>query len=121
MKNKDLRVLLLADFSITGSAEYCIGLGKQAVGFGSFTGFSHYLGSTIQVLALDLAEAMTGNYGRDADTIGAVCGAILGAKYTLASIPPRWVEKVRHPSGTCLTFTKGLDILDVADQLATLI
>ncbi len=59
-----------------------------------------------------------GNFGRDADTIGAICGAILGAKYGYASIPHTWAEKPRYPSGTCLTFTKGMDILAVADQLA---
>lgn len=59
-----------------------------------------------------------GNFGRDADTIGAICGAVLGAKYGASCIPPRWIEKTRHPTGTCLAFTKGLDLLQVADQLA---
>ena len=59
-----------------------------------------------------------GNFGRDADTIGAICGAVLGAKYGASGIPPRWIEKTRHPTGTCLAFTKGLDLLQVADQLA---
>jgi ADP-ribosylglycohydrolase len=67
------------------------------------------------------AMVIAGNYGRDADTIGAVCGALLGAKYGLRGIPERWVEKTRYPSGTCLKFTKGLDILEVARQLAALI
>ncbi|MFA6890840.1 MAG: ADP-ribosylglycohydrolase family protein [Sphaerochaetaceae bacterium] len=67
------------------------------------------------------AMVIAGNYGRDADTIGAVCGALLGAKYGLSGIPERWVEKTRYPSGTCLKFTKGLDILEVARQLAALI
>lgn len=59
-----------------------------------------------------------GNFGRDADTIGAICGAVLGAKHSLSGIPHDWVEKTRYPSGTCLHFTKGLDLLQVADQLA---
>lgn len=59
-----------------------------------------------------------GNFGRDADTIGAICGAVLGAKYGLSQMPPDWVEKTRYPTGTCLNFTKGLDLLQVADQLA---
>jgi len=67
------------------------------------------------------AMVLAGNYGRDADTIGAVCGALLGAKYGLGAIPERWIEKTRYPSGTCLQFTKGLDILEVAAELATLI
>ncbi len=51
----------------------------------------------------------------------AVAGAILGAKYGLSSIPHHWVQKVRHPSGTCLQFTKGLDIVQIGEQLADLI
>lgn len=64
---------------------------------------------------------LAGNFGRDADTIGAVAGAILGAKYGIDAIPERWVEKTRYPSGTCLQFTKGIDIVDVAKSLAKLI
>ena len=64
---------------------------------------------------------LAGNFARDADTIGAVAGAILGAKYGLSSIPSHWVEKVRHPSGTCLQFTKGLDIVEMGEQLAELV
>jgi ADP-ribosylglycohydrolase len=62
-----------------------------------------------------------GNFGRDADTIGAIVGSILGAKYGLASIPVRWTEKVRRPTGTCLQFTKGLDIVETGRELARLI
>lgn len=61
---------------------------------------------------------MAGNFGRDADTIGAICGAVLGAKCGQSGIPAAWVEKTRYPTGTCLAFTKGLDLLHVADQLA---
>ena len=64
---------------------------------------------------------LAGNYARDADTIGAVAGSILGAKYGLTSIPDKWVQKTRFPSGTCLQFTKGLDILEMGKQLADLI
>lgn len=67
------------------------------------------------------ALVLAGNFARDADTIGAVAGAILGAKYGLSSIPHHWVQKVRHPSGTCLQFTKGLDIVQIGEQLADLI
>lgn len=67
------------------------------------------------------ALVLAGNFARDADTIGAVAGAILGAKYGLSAIPEHWVEKVRYPSGTCLQFTKGLDILAMGEQLADLI
>ena len=61
---------------------------------------------------------LAANFGRDADTIGAVAGAVLGAKYGCESIPARWIEKTRHPAGTCLQFTKGLDVVDIAKQLA---
>ena len=64
---------------------------------------------------------LAGNYARDADTIGAVAGAILGAKYGLSSIPDKWVQKTRYPSGTCLDFTKGIDILEMGKQLSALI
>jgi ADP-ribosylglycohydrolase len=64
---------------------------------------------------------LASNFARDADTIGAVAGAILGAKYGLGAIPPAWAEKVRYPSGTCLQFTKGLDIAGMSEELAALI
>jgi ADP-ribosylglycohydrolase len=64
---------------------------------------------------------LAANFARDADTIGAVAGSILGAKYGLSAIPPAWVEKVRYPSGTCLQFTKGLDIVQIGERLAELI
>lgn len=64
---------------------------------------------------------LASNFARDADTIGAVVGTILGAKYGISGIPAHWAEKVRYPSGTCLQFTKGLDIKDMAAKLANLI
>ena len=60
------------------------------------------------------------NFGRDADTIGAVAGAVLGARYGAGSIPQHWISKTQFPSGTCLSFTKGIDILDYADKIAAL-
>ncbi len=64
---------------------------------------------------------VAGNFGRDADTIGAVAGAILGAKYGASQMPTAWIEKTRYPSGTCLEFTKGLDVKKMATDLAKLI
>ncbi|WP_312643232.1 ADP-ribosylglycohydrolase family protein [Hydrogenoanaerobacterium sp.] len=64
---------------------------------------------------------VAGNFARDADTIGAVAGAILGAKYGVGAIPSHWVEKTRYPSGTCLSFTKGIDLIHIGEQLADLI
>lgn len=64
---------------------------------------------------------LAANFARDADTISAVAGAILGAKYGASSIPAHWVEKTRYPTGTCLQFTNGLDIKEMAGELAKLI
>lgn len=62
-----------------------------------------------------------GNFGRDADTIAAIVGAISGAMNGLKNIPVSWIEKVRTATGVCLPFTKGMDLLEVADQLAEII
>lgn len=64
---------------------------------------------------------LAGNFGRDADTIGAVAGVILGAKYGASQMPAAWIEKTRYPSGTCLTFTKGIDIRQFAEEMADII
>ena len=64
---------------------------------------------------------LAGNFGRDADTIGAVAGVILGAKYGAKGIPERWIEKTRYPSGTCLTFTNGIDIRSYAEKMTDII
>ena len=62
-----------------------------------------------------------GNFGRDADTIAAIVGALSGAMNGLVSIPPAWIDKCRFPNGTCLPFTKGLDIKEIAVALAELV
>lgn len=63
----------------------------------------------------------SGNFGRDADTISAIVGAISGAMNGMKSIPSSWIEKVRITTGVCLPFTKGMDLLEVADQLVELV
>lgn len=63
----------------------------------------------------------SGNFGRDADTIGAVVGSLSGALNGIEKIPERWVEKTRYPTGTCLQFTEGLDIMEIGSDLAKLI
>lgn len=63
----------------------------------------------------------SGNFGRDADTISAIVGAISGAKNGMNSIPSSWVDKVRITTGVCLPFTKGMDLFDVASQLSELV
>ncbi len=62
----------------------------------------------------------SGNFGRDSDTVGAITGALAGAVAGLAGIPEDWLAKVRQPAGTCLEFTAGLDLVDVAHRLAGL-
>lgn len=61
------------------------------------------------------------NFGRDADTIGAVLGALCGARQGIEVIPEAWVEKVRRPAGVCLRFAGKEDIVEMAEQLARLI
>ena len=48
-------------------------------------------------------------------------GVILGAKYGASQMPQAWIEKTRFPSGTCLTFTKGIDIRDYAEKITDII
>ncbi len=62
-----------------------------------------------------------GNFGRDADTIGAVLGAITGARHGVDVIPDSWLEKVQRAAGVCLKFAAQEDIPSLARQLAALI
>ncbi len=62
-----------------------------------------------------------GNFGRDADTIGAIVGSILGAKFGASNMPSEWIEKTRYSSGTCLEFTKDMDIKEMSRKLSELI
>ena len=50
-----------------------------------------------------------------------LAGVILGAKYGASQMPQAWIEKTRFPSGTCLTFTKGIDIRDYAEKITDII
>ena len=77
------------------------------------------------VLALSHEDFRTGvitagNFGRDADTIAAICGAVLGGMYGYKAIPARWAEKARYPSGTCLPMARGIDLLEIAGKLCAL-
>jgi ADP-ribosylglycohydrolase len=77
----------------------------------------------LRLTGADFRRAMFwgGNFGRDADTIGAVLGAISGALHGEGIIPPSWTERVRQPAGVCLKFAAKEDIVSLADQLAALI
>ena len=61
------------------------------------------------------------NFGRDADTLSAIVGALSGAMHGAGAIPPEWIEIARRPAGRCLHFTASLDIADVAGDLARLV
>jgi ADP-ribosylglycohydrolase len=61
------------------------------------------------------------NFGRDADTIAAILGALAGAMQGASSIPPRWIEATRRPRGISLAFAATEDVVEVASQLAELI
>lgn len=67
------------------------------------------------------AIILAANFGRDADTIGAIAGALRGAQLGAGAIPEKWIERTGYPTGTCLRFTKGMSIRDVSAQLADLI
>jgi ADP-ribosyl-[dinitrogen reductase] hydrolase len=44
------------------------------------------------------AVVRAANLGDDADTVAAVCGALAGAFYGYASIPPRWRDELQDES-----------------------
>ncbi|MEA4813090.1 MAG: ADP-ribosylglycohydrolase family protein [Anaerolineaceae bacterium] len=58
-----------------------------------------------------------GNFGRDADTICAIVGALSGALSGIGSIPNTWVEKTKTPSGICLRFSKDENVVDLAKEV----
>ena len=65
--------------------------------------------------------AAASNFGRDADTLGAIVGALTGALYGMEAIPPKWIEMTRKPRGVCLPFTSEIDIVETACELADLV
>ncbi|MFC4009432.1 ADP-ribosylglycohydrolase family protein [Nonomuraea purpurea] len=56
--------------------------------------------------------------GRDADTIGAIAGAIAGASKGERGVPERWAARITPVTGKCLPVVAGRHVLDVADELA---
>jgi ADP-ribosylglycohydrolase len=60
------------------------------------------------------------NFGRDADTIAAIVGALNGARHGIEAIPQHWVERLRRPGGVSLRFTAEEDLLELANSLAQL-
>ncbi|GAA0914272.1 hypothetical protein GCM10009560_07510 [Nonomuraea longicatena] len=57
------------------------------------------------------------NLGRDADTIGAIAGAMAGAGQGESGVPARWAARIGPATGACLPVVAGRHVLDVADEL----
>lgn len=95
---------------------------------------SHYYWSDVAPEAVGLAfgiliaakgkfeDAVLGavNIGRDTDTIAAITGAICGALHGIEVIPERWINRISVSRGICINAVKGLNIIDVADDLSSL-
>lgn len=60
------------------------------------------------------------NLGRDADTVAAIAGAVLGALYGEHAFPQRWLKAVAPATGRCLACVAGMDLIATADALAKL-
>lgn len=60
------------------------------------------------------------NLGRDADTIAAMAGAIVGGLVGYQNIPTQWRDNLLPVEGTCLSFTKNIDPVSLAEKLVTL-
>lgn len=58
------------------------------------------------------------NLGRDADTVAALIGAILGASLGFEALPIKWHAAVGVVTGRCLPSVHGMDIYQVAEDLA---
>jgi ADP-ribosylglycohydrolase len=57
------------------------------------------------------------NLGRDADTIAAIIGAILGAQLGYEELPEDWRGAVGTATGRCLRCVTGMNLLEVARDL----
>lgn len=60
------------------------------------------------------------NLGRDADTIAAMAGAMVGASAGIETVPEDWLSAVSVAPGVCLSTTKGMHPMQVADELCEL-
>ena len=57
------------------------------------------------------------NMGRDADTIAAIVGALLGANVGETSLPVEWKRRVGVSKGACIAVVNGMDVAETALQL----
>ncbi len=60
------------------------------------------------------------NFGRDSDTIAAICGAILGASLGYPSLPENWSQKIEVTPGRCIRSLVGVSLSDTAQLLASI-
>jgi ADP-ribosylglycohydrolase len=60
------------------------------------------------------------NLGRDADTIAAMAGAMVGTLVGYEQIPDHWKSSVNEVKGTCLAFTRGMNPVQLGEELARL-
>ncbi len=60
------------------------------------------------------------NLGRDADTVAAIAGAILGAKLGYAGIPETWRDAIGPATGRCLACVCGMSLHTIATELVIL-
>jgi len=60
------------------------------------------------------------NFGRDADSIAAICGALSGARHGAGVIPEPWAQQVRTASGVSLRFARDEDVIGLAEALVAL-
>lgn len=60
------------------------------------------------------------NLGRDADTIAAMTGGIVGALTGIEGVPDQWLPAVAEAPGVCLQATAGMNPMTVADQLSAI-
>jgi ADP-ribosylglycohydrolase len=61
------------------------------------------------------------NFGRDADSVAAIVGAMTAARQSVSVIPDRWVQQVRYASGVSLKFVANEDVLKLAEELVNLV
>ncbi len=57
------------------------------------------------------------NLGRDADTIAAIAGAVLGAGLGYNELPCEWREKIKDPPGLCIRSIAGVSLHKTAEAL----
>jgi hypothetical protein len=61
------------------------------------------------------------NIGRDADTIAAIAGSVIGAETGIDAIPGRWIERVRMIKGFCIASTAGIDLMEISQSLTNVV